>query len=104
MVKVTPPAGAPVVEGQSMTAPVIVVREDGQWRLDMLASMQRMFGGSLDTMVENMGQAMGKAMEAVGDAMSKAFEGLGGEPAKEEPVQEEPAKQEPPKAKRRRKR
>jgi hypothetical protein len=57
--------GAP----QEMAVPVIVVQEEGAWKVDLPATMDRMFGGAMD--------AMGKAVGAMGEALSTAMAGVG---------------------------
>ena len=66
-VKMKSPAGAG--PAQEMTLPVIVVQEEGEWKVDMAATMDRMFGGAMDV--------MGKAMAAAGEALTTAMEGVG---------------------------
>lgn len=54
---------------QEMSLPVVVIQEEGAWKIDLPATMDRMFGGVMDT--------MGKAMGAVGEALSSAMSGVG---------------------------
>jgi hypothetical protein len=54
---------------QEMTVPVIVVQEEGEWKIDLPATMERLMGG--------MTSALGSAMEAVGEALSTAMSGVG---------------------------
>jgi len=61
------PDGTPA---QEMAVPVIVIREEGEWKVDLPATMDRMFGGVMET--------MNKAMGAVGEALSTAMSGVGG--------------------------
>jgi hypothetical protein len=60
----------------------IMVQEEGQWRFDLMSTMQPMADAAEAAMKEAMGQlgdAMGAAFGAVGEAMSQAFgDGDGG--------------------------
>lgn len=78
-----PEGGEPV-----MTMPCVLAKEDGKWKFDLMATMERMFGGSLEAVVQQMAEGMGKAMEGIGQALSEA---LGG-PPKQENQQESPKK------------
>ncbi len=62
---------SPAADGpaQEMTLPVVVVQEEGEWKVDLPATMDRMFGGAMDV--------MGKAMGAVGEALSTVMTGVG---------------------------
>ncbi|HEY4328415.1 MAG TPA: hypothetical protein VGN88_01665 [Phycisphaerae bacterium] len=54
---------------QEMTVPVIVVQEEGEWKIDLPATMERLLGGA--------GQAIGEAMGQVGEVLSAAMTGIG---------------------------
>ena len=54
---------------QEMTVPVVVVQEDGQWKIDLPATMDRLMGGVT--------AAVGQAMSAVGAALDTAMSGVG---------------------------
>ena len=68
--------------GMSQTLPFAPVLEEGAWKLDMGRMMERLMGGAMQQMVEQVGSAMGAAMEgvgaAIGGAMEMAFGGSGG--------------------------
>lgn len=63
--------------------PCLIVREEGQWKFDLPGSMDRLFGGGLDAMVQQLASTMATAMEGVGQAMAEglkeAFGGMSGE-------------------------
>lgn len=75
-------------DGQGQELPIIVVKQEGQWRVDMAATIEKLMGGlDLAAMMEEgmkqMAQGMSQAMEGMGEAMKGAFEGMssgGGEP------------------------
>ncbi len=76
------PQGAPDDAEPMMNLPCIIVQEDGAWKLDLNASLERMFaGGELDKVLTDMTEAVGNAMkgigEAMGDALTEAFGGDG---------------------------
>ncbi|MCG3177939.1 MAG: hypothetical protein BIFFINMI_00262 [Phycisphaerae bacterium] len=60
----TPPGGPPMME-----LPCLMVREEGQWKFDLGASMERLLGGSL----EQIAGAMAGAMEGIGQAIADGF-------------------------------
>jgi hypothetical protein len=51
---------------QEMTVPVVVVQEEGEWKIDLPATMERLLGKATG--------AMGQALSAVGDVMAKAMD------------------------------
>jgi hypothetical protein len=53
---------------QEMTVPMIVVEEEGQWKIDLPATMERLMGG--------MGEAMDKVTGAMGEALTTAMSGV----------------------------
>jgi hypothetical protein len=57
---------------QEMTVQVIVIEEEGDWKIDLPATLDRMMGGAMNAM----GQMMGDALGAVGQAMSTAMTGV----------------------------
>lgn len=70
LVAKNPPPGQPA----SMLMPFVVVPEAGEWKIDLPKTMDRMFGGSLEKLAEQMAGAMRTAMEGVSTALA---EGLG---------------------------
>ena len=71
---------------QEMTVPVIVVEEEGQWKIDLPATMERLMGGvteALGAAAGAMGEVLTAAMAGVGDAVA---EGMGGAPVAVEKV------------------
>lgn len=65
------PEGAP--PEAAMTLPCILVEEEGAWKFDLAATMERAFGGVMETAVEQVAGAMSQAMEGVATAMQSAF-------------------------------
>jgi hypothetical protein len=65
------------VEGMNQSMPFSMREEDGQWRLDMSATMERLMGFSPEEMLESMGEAMAESMGAIGDAMSEGMGAIG---------------------------
>ncbi|MDD4889014.1 MAG: hypothetical protein PHU85_03720 [Phycisphaerae bacterium] len=83
------PAGSPVME-----LPCLIVKEDGQWKFDLAGSVDRMLGGSLESMVGQLASTMATAMEGVGEAMAEGLKAaFGGEtqPAASDEPKELPA-------------
>jgi hypothetical protein len=77
---------------QEMTLPIVVVEEDGEWKVDLPATMDRMFGGAMDMMgkaVGAMGEVLSTAMTGVGEALSQGMEAVESAP----PVKKAAAKQ-----------
>jgi hypothetical protein len=62
--------------GQTLTIPLAPVQENGQWKLDMTRTVQKMMGG-MEAVVEQMAQTVGQAMEGVGQAIADGFQQLG---------------------------
>ena len=59
-----------------MTMPFAPVIEDGLWKVDMNRTMERLFGGSMQAMVEGIAEGMSQAMQGIGEAMAAAFSGF----------------------------
>ena len=51
---------------REMTVPMVVVQEDGQWKIDLPATMERLMGKATG--------AVGQVMSAVGDVMAQAMD------------------------------
>jgi hypothetical protein len=73
------PAGTPHDATPAMEMPCLLVREDGQWKIDLVATIDRMMGGSFEAMAGQMATAMGEAMEGVGKALADGFSQAFGE-------------------------
>lgn len=58
---------------QEMTVPVVVVQEEGQWKIDLPATMERLMGG----VTEALGSAVGQVMGAMDQALTAAMDGVG---------------------------
>ncbi len=99
LAKIEPPAGkdAPPV------LPLVLVRVEGRWLVDMSASVNRMLGVNLDDLMKQMAEGLGNAMaaglSAVAEGMSALSQGGGADvapaagtaephPAPEEPKRE----------------
>lgn len=65
--------GATKSGGQEMTVPFYIIKEEGEWRVDMATTIDKMMGG----LMEAMGGMMEQAMGGLAEGMSKAFEGMG---------------------------
>lgn len=68
------PADAPAV----IQMPCMVVQEEGQWKFDIGATMDRMMGPQLEAAMQQVADGMGQALEKVGQALTTA---LGGDDA-----------------------
>jgi hypothetical protein len=79
------PLEAPEAGEPAMTMPCLLVQEDGHWKFDLMATMERMLGGSLETVMTQLAEGMGQAMEGIGQALSEAMGG----PAKEKEEKDE---------------
>ncbi|HVS72928.1 MAG TPA: hypothetical protein VHQ47_16860 [Phycisphaerae bacterium] len=75
--------------GQEVTMPLAPVLEDGQWKLDMGKMFEKLMGGAMEQMVEQVGTAMGAAMEGVGQALTAALGGSSEEAGEEVQAQDE---------------
>ncbi len=60
--------GGQTQDSEEVTVPVVVIEEEGQWRIDLPATMERMLGGAAE--------AVGQAMAAMGDAMVGAVSAI----------------------------
>jgi len=81
-------------DAQEMTVPVIVVEEEGQWRIDLPATMERLMGGvtsALGQAVGAMGEALTSAMTGMGEALAEGY-GETAAPAPKAKAAKKPAK------------
>lgn len=69
-----------MVDGQPQELPFIVNKEETGWKVDMVSTMERMMGGSMDMLtnaleegMKQMAEGMKGMMEGMGEAMSQAF-------------------------------
>ena len=60
--------------GVSQTLPFAPVLEVGAWKLDMGWMVEKLMGGSMSQLVEQMGNALGEVMKGMGEAMAGAME------------------------------
>jgi len=74
--------GATKAGGQEMVVPFHIIKEEGEWRVDMATTIDKMMGGLMEAMggmmetaMSGLAEGMGKAMEGIGEAMQA---GLGG--------------------------
>jgi hypothetical protein len=65
------PPGEPSAEGQ--TLPLVLRPIDGEWKVDMTASISRMLGVDVGQAMTQMAEGIG---QAVGEGLKSAFEGL----------------------------
>ncbi len=76
------------VDGQNQKLPMVLVTEEGEPRIDLQKSMEKLFGMPPEQFLEQLGEGMkqamqplaeglGQAMAGLGDAMSEAFSGMG---------------------------
>lgn len=61
----SPPPGQP----KEMTMPFVLIPEGGTWRIDIPRTMNRLFGGNLDELLQKMAGAMKTAMEGMAGAL-----------------------------------
>ncbi|MCX7050043.1 MAG: hypothetical protein NTX50_31740 [Candidatus Sumerlaeota bacterium] len=61
---------APDDEEAVMEMDCVMAREDGEWKFDLLTTMDRLMGGSLDEVVNAMTSQMAEAMKGVGEALA----------------------------------
>ena len=67
--------------GEEMTVPMIVVEEEGQWKIDLPATMERLMGGegaiaaAFDRAAGAMGAALGTALGGVAEALVQSLDG-----------------------------
>ena len=88
------PNDAPADAAPVMEMACQIVKEDGQWKFDLAGTVERMFGGDLGKVVEQVTTAMADAMKGVGEAISEAIGGaFGGTQAagEEQPTDEDRA-------------
>ena len=60
-----------------MKMPMTLTIEDGQWKIDMIRTMDRMFGGSMEKVMDGMVDALKGVGEAMAEGMKQAFDGIG---------------------------
>lgn len=77
--------GTPQIQGERATIPTtlkdkgftidlqtIVVKENGQWRVDVPQTMVTMFGGAMGEMMKGMGESLGEGMQKMGESLADA--------------------------------
>ena len=57
--------------------PFTLTEEDGQYKINMIRTMDRMFGGDVNGLMDGMVDALKGVGEAMADGMKQAFDGLG---------------------------
>jgi hypothetical protein len=70
-VALTPPGATE----SAMRMECVMTLEDGAWKVDLGAALDRMMGGPMANAMESMAAGMAQAMEGVGRALSDAFGG-----------------------------
>lgn len=63
------PEGAPEMEMQCL-----MVQEEGEWKFDLVETMNRLFGGDMGEMMDQMADLMKDTMEGLGDAIAGGLE------------------------------
>jgi hypothetical protein len=53
----------------------VLVKEEGEWRVDVDQTMMSLFGGAMGRMMEGLGEAMKDGMEDMGKAMVEGMKG-----------------------------
>jgi hypothetical protein len=70
---------------QEMTVQVVVMEEEGAWKIDLPATLERMMGGAMSAVGEMMGQAFDSMSQAMSTAMTGVTQaltaGVSGKPA-----------------------
>ena len=74
-VKSLAPSGGAAEE---MTVPMIVVEEEGQWKIDLPATMERLMGGMAEAMnaADRAGEALTNTTSSLGEALARGYEGV----------------------------
>ncbi len=62
---------------QEMLMPFVIMQEDGQWKIDMAETIERLMGGSMDQVMDAMKGAMEGIGNAMAEGMKQAFDGIG---------------------------
>jgi hypothetical protein len=92
--------GEPIVEEGKATVPTtlvsndngmtstydlqtVLVRHEGEWRVDVNRTMMSMFGGAMEAMMEGMGDAMEDAMGELAEGMQQGMEDMAREMSNE---------------------
>jgi hypothetical protein len=70
---------------QKMTVPFALVQEDGQWKLDMMRTIEKLMGG-MEGVVDKMVDAVGQVMEGVGDALAAGLQSVASSSSDNAPV------------------
>jgi hypothetical protein len=60
---------------EEMTVPMIVVEEEGQWKIDLPATMERLMGGMTEAM-SKVGETLTAVSSSVGEALARGFAGV----------------------------
>jgi hypothetical protein len=63
-------------DGQEQELPFIVVNQDGSWKVDMIATIDRVMPDSMAQITQAMQQAVEGMAQAMGDAMQGLSEGM----------------------------
>ncbi len=85
---VIPMKAVPIDAGEGAPAAMemacIMVREDGAWKFDLATTMERLMGGGLGTMMEDVASKMAEAMQGMGEALATGLGAAFGESSGEE--------------------
>ena len=65
-------------KGQSITVPMetVLVKEEGEWRVDVNLTMMSLFGGAMGAMMDTMKDGMEEMGKAMAEGMKDSFEEL----------------------------
>src|SRR5688500_8086105 len=79
------------VEGQpsEMKMEIVMVAEADGWKVCLGRTMDRMFGGSVEQVMETMAEGLRGAMEGVGEALGEGLKGAFGDSETEEETPQE---------------
>jgi hypothetical protein len=69
------PLDAPPDNPPVMQMPCILIQENGQWKFDLAATMERMMSGVLNSAVAQVADGMSQAMDKLGHALGDALGG-----------------------------
>lgn len=83
------PDGQTSEAGEPPVIPLVLVRPENAWRIDMGASIDRLLGFSLDNAMDTLAQGIGQAMEKAFDAVAGGLQSLSS-PPQEDRSGEEP--------------
>ena len=60
-----------------MKMPMTLTVEEGQWKINMIRTMDRLFGGSMEAVMDGMVDALKGVGETMAEGLKQAFDGMG---------------------------